>query len=284
MGRKRGFTLIELLVVIAIIAILAAILFPVFARAKESGRRGQCTSNLKQIGNALAMYRDDNNGRNVSIWHNSGSVGYEQNSFFFVITRYVGQKIERTDSTNSNRGMGNANRNTVYKCPSAPWLKQIFGDPSNPATMANQGRTMVGFAYTMNETGWRPNVGPKSSASLPWVGGGITDAQVQSASKLIYVSESMGWQYYGLGYGSGKVYDNENPTGDDGTWSSFPKADEDIPLSSPDRLGVHHGSLSKIYNIRVSHNGGAMCLFYDNHVEYRTRTKGFNWTPRPVRY
>ncbi len=56
-----GFTLIELLVVIAIIAILAAILFPVFARARESARRTLCTSNVKQLGMAWMMYVQDNN-------------------------------------------------------------------------------------------------------------------------------------------------------------------------------------------------------------------------------
>lgn len=63
MKRVRGFTLIELLVVIAIIAILAAILFPVMAGAKERARETGCCMNLKQIGAAYSMYLDDSNGR-----------------------------------------------------------------------------------------------------------------------------------------------------------------------------------------------------------------------------
>jgi prepilin-type N-terminal cleavage/methylation domain-containing protein/prepilin-type processing-associated H-X9-DG protein len=58
-GKTRGFTLIELLVVIAIIAILAAILFPVFAQAREKARQTSCLSNLKQIGTGLQMYAQD---------------------------------------------------------------------------------------------------------------------------------------------------------------------------------------------------------------------------------
>ena len=58
---KRGFTLIELLVVIAIIAILAAILFPVFAQAREAARKTTCLSNEKQLGLAINAYTQDYN-------------------------------------------------------------------------------------------------------------------------------------------------------------------------------------------------------------------------------
>jgi len=73
---KRGFTLIELLVVIAIIAILAAILFPVFARAREKARQTSCLSNIKELGLAMIMYTDDYDETTVS--HNCGGLLWPQ--------------------------------------------------------------------------------------------------------------------------------------------------------------------------------------------------------------
>lgn len=70
MKKKSGFTLIELLVVIAIIAILAAILFPVFAKAREKARQTSCASNLKQIAMAFLQYTQDYDDRFPSCTYN----------------------------------------------------------------------------------------------------------------------------------------------------------------------------------------------------------------------
>jgi prepilin-type N-terminal cleavage/methylation domain-containing protein/prepilin-type processing-associated H-X9-DG protein len=88
--RTRGFTLIELLVVIAIIAILAAILFPVFARAREKARQSSCASNMRQLGLSMVMYTQDYDERFTGrVMWNQKVQPYAKNEQIFLCPNYT---------------------------------------------------------------------------------------------------------------------------------------------------------------------------------------------------
>ena len=111
--RKQGFTLIELLVVIAIIAILAAILFPVFARARENARKSSCMSNLKQISTGMMMYVQDYDERFMNGHYSVTQI--DGSAFWF------------------ERVLPYVKNAQVFTCPSAPQAVNFhsWGNPPN---------------------------------------------------------------------------------------------------------------------------------------------------------
>src|SRR5215475_4407739 len=109
---RGAFTLIELLVVIAIIAILAAILFPVFAQAREKARQASCLSNMKQIGTATMMYvQDYDEGMPIGYYATTGYA--EEVIWHFIISPYMGEG----QYTYQNQGTRTAP--AVRTCPSS---------------------------------------------------------------------------------------------------------------------------------------------------------------------
>jgi prepilin-type N-terminal cleavage/methylation domain-containing protein len=121
---SRAFTLIELLVVIAIIAILAAILFPVFAQAREKARGAACLSNVKQLGLSLQMYAQD---------------------FDETLPNHVGDAanfLAPNAPQNWARAMSPYVKNTqIYSCPSAPLEPRLKSSP--PPLNSYQGNAVV---------------------------------------------------------------------------------------------------------------------------------------------
>jgi len=137
---RSGFTLIELLVVIAIIAILASILFPVFARAREQARKSACMSNLKQIGLGVMMYNQDyDESFPASVMMNtSGASPVIESYWYKIIAPYV-------KSTQ------------LFVCPTAGIIQGSGGYGWNFAGTGATSSTFNGFGYRSND--WRTPTG-----------------------------------------------------------------------------------------------------------------------------
>ena len=152
--RRFGFTLIELLVVIAIIAILAAILFPVFARAREKARQTSCLSNLKQISLAFMMYADDHDETLPPAY-------YYQN----------GWNDEFAWDFHINWGTGGSDLGLV-----GPYTRN--GQLNSCPTFKGQswGRPNTGFAYNATYLGGSPDEGRRPA--------GLGEVQQPSATVL----------------------------------------------------------------------------------------------------
>jgi len=139
-----GFTLIELLVVIAIIAILAAILFPVFAKAREKARQTSCLSNLKQIGTSVMMYVQD--------YDEMYPMSYQD------VASGAGSAAQ-IPMTWPNRLLPYIKNTQVYKCPSD-------SRPRTPPDFAGCGAAAQSYCWNLNFGGDIPAWGPSYVITL----------------------------------------------------------------------------------------------------------------------
>ena len=189
---KKGFTLIELLVVITIIGLLAALLFPVFARARERARQTVCVSNLHQIGLAIQMYQADYNGVLPETFGDTSEIVADQRPAHDLLLPYE-------------------HAPAIYHCPDAPY--HVDG------TSGTFGKVYLDYNYRVAEllsssTALFPN-GPGGLMKAEPMSVLVEDGQHSNSERLYIILRENGsvsrvpeeqtqlWQYYGGTWHSG---------------------------------------------------------------------------------
>jgi prepilin-type N-terminal cleavage/methylation domain-containing protein/prepilin-type processing-associated H-X9-DG protein len=239
--RRVGFTLIELLVVIAIIAILAAILFPVFSRAREMARRTSCLNNFKQIGLGLIQYAQD--------YDETFPVRYGAccgpSAYYDYVNGY-----EKTWETMIYPYVKNYD---VFKCPSNSNATShgIWVDSITPGGTVESPYIKCGYEMYNLNTNLSPPVAPNGIAypitepSLPY-----------PAQELTIVETSLHW-------------------GDTGTYEAYcePSPSLTDPNCSPTAGDFIPNSKSSWYSGHAKKAGNV--VYYDGHAKYRNTRSTF---------
>ena len=252
---KKGFTLIELLVVIAIIAILAAILFPVFAQAREKARQTSCLSNCKQIGTALQLYTDDYDETVPQIVYGGGA-------------RYSEANYARPNGVTSDYEIAKDIKicpNGAYEARAYCFWDSIFPYLKNPSMMCcpsvtpkvvNKNLYTVSYGYNLllSFTSDRSDLGITSTARVAkMVPASLS--MMSNPSECIFVMD-------------GAYVDGTSG----GTACKYGNLEAGPYLIYPLEASANYGSNDK-FNI-ARHNEGMNFTFCDGHAKYIKRGQG----------
>ncbi len=250
--RRRAFTLIELLVVIAIIAILAAILFPVFARAREAARKSNCLSNLSQLGKGVMMYAQDYDEILPRAFFGTCGTASAA-SWADVLVPYV-KNVKVYDCPSSTTRMTfNAATNTFYRA--------IGGSPNNPndcrTNGAIPGGTTMDYNYGVNNFGV-PAGQTDITLNGPFSNNILNLAAITSPAGVIGIADS-------------RFSSPAAISGGNGPW--------DIASVAGQVHAVRHSGVTAT----ADPSGGVTAAFMDGHAKYvglgtSVRRPGNMWT------
>jgi prepilin-type N-terminal cleavage/methylation domain-containing protein/prepilin-type processing-associated H-X9-DG protein len=278
--KRKGFTLIELLVVIAIIAILAAILFPVFAKAREKARQISCASNLKQIGLAIRAYMLDYDGTMVPASIDLYPNGNKSNPAYWYLQCYGGTCLPTMWCSNLHPY---TKSDFIYTCSDDKsgaftfTINQLDGfTPSSSSSDPNQyGTSGVDrdpnrnqeLSYTLNEfVAGYPSFNAQGAGLETIPGSGVVldtctsglaslgipyrlckEAKMDSPSETILVYDGVGAPAY-----ASQTYPIYGP--------------QDNQLSTYHQYRLYPGSAG--YNATPRHSGGLNVCYVDGHVKW----------------
>lgn len=275
MRRKLGFTLIELLVVIAIIAILAAILFPVFAQAREKARQAACISNVKQLALGMVQYTQDYDEYMVpytlppSGWFSSGGFRFHWN---VLIKPYEKQQLY--------------GGSTIFHCPDleADFYHQFSDKPTN----GDDSWASYFTPYGMNADYLQPDEGCSAQNKLisRW-GYPIPLSRIEAPAQTIFIADSKP-DVILSGGSAGAFYpsDNIDPPGVTSNTSKACYVDgwgiDDLGDGDATGLGGPNGvpTLTHTNLFDPRHTGHGNVVFCDGHAKALTAGQaaaGTNW-------
>ncbi|MBX3110653.1 MAG: DUF1559 domain-containing protein [Fimbriimonadaceae bacterium] len=273
--RKSAFTLIELLVVIAIIAILAAILFPVFAQAKEAAKKTQCLSNMKQIGLALQMYANDYDDVNTPSQYGSGGDNTQSLiAWTTTVHPYIKNGDQKLDAHGTVVSKGKAG---IYTCPSAPQVDQNNVE-------------VEGYPYGLHHQIFADNIWSYDPAFMPagQLVTSMSNTQIDDVANKIGLMEKGGnpaanWNYpWFMDWQDQWIGDIATVDGDtstitrDGDDSANPNWSGYTPAFDTDCGAATNGMWECAAHARYRHSRSANMGFLDGHAKSITKG-GLKW-------